>query len=547
MSETNKNIEGSLSVAKNVSIGNKAKVRGDLEVGHVLKVSGWLDAPNIRACNKGVYMTFDDLLEAYPNPKDGWCAGVGKNDADEPLLLYVAKDGEWMATGGVMKFDGVSAYEIAVQGGFEGTIEEWLASLKPSITAENVGKVTYIKVDGAIVAEIPDALDAYEMSVKYGYTTLSREEWLEKINGNTPVAVMVNNITLKPSRPSLEVGGTMTLTPTVSPENATDKTVVWSSSNEPVATVENGEVRGISEGFATIVCQAHDGSGVEATYKVQVSASVIKVTGVTLNKTSESLTAGDTIQLTATVTPGDATNKNVTWYSSNPSVAAVDANGKVTCKASGKATITVTTADGGKTAQCELTVAAKTIKVTGIEISPASSGVQVGGKVTLTAIITPADATDKTVLWSSNDETVATVADGVVTGVAKGTATIKCAAQDGSGVSGTHTVTVNEPLYAYYGTSENEPTSVSKNNKQSLSVPSTQNTISIQITTTTADRKKSHWIAVPKGKGWILGSVVDLDNDSVDYAQKEIDGMIVYHATSGGFISNTYTFTLKRE
>ena len=95
-------VDGDVSVGRNVAMGGKANVAGDVTVGHNLKVKGWLDAPNIKGTNKGVFRTIELLNAAYPNPKDGWFAGVGTSS---PFAAYVAENGEWVATGGTIEID----------------------------------------------------------------------------------------------------------------------------------------------------------------------------------------------------------------------------------------------------------------------------------------------------------------------------------------------------------------------------------------------------------------------------------------------------------
>jgi uncharacterized protein YjdB len=144
------------------------------------------------------------------------------------------------------------------------------------------------------------------------------------------------------------------LTATVNPENATNKNVTWSSSNPSVATVSNGKVTALKAGSATIIVSSEDG-GKTATCEIRVNTKTVSVTSVTLDRTSAELTVGDELTLTATVNPENATNKNVTWSSSNPSVATIS-NGKVTALKAGSATIIVSSVDGGKTATCEVMV-----------------------------------------------------------------------------------------------------------------------------------------------------------------------------------------------
>ena len=226
------------------------------------------------------------------------------------------------------------------------------------------------------------------------------------------ITVSTESITLDKTSLSLVVGETAQLTATVKPDDATDKKVAWASSDESVAKVSNGKVTAVKSGKATITAKCGD--------KIAECAVTVTVpTGsVTLDKTTLSLAVGETEQLTATVKPDDATDKNVTWTSSDESVAKV-VNGKVTAVKSGKATITAKC--GGKTAECAVTVTVPTGSVT---LDKTSLSLAVGETVQLTATVKPDDATDKNVAWTSSDESVATVANGMVTAVKAGNATV---------------------------------------------------------------------------------------------------------------------------
>ena len=186
-----------------------------------------------------------------------------------------------------------------------------------------------------------------------------------------------------------------------------------------------------------------DEAGSSAWYNeenVKLAPATVAVTGVTVAPAALTLEVGQTGALTATVTPTTATNKAVTWTSSAPAIATVDASGTVKGIAPGTATITVKTADGGKTATCAVTVkaaAAPAVKVTGITLNHAS--ITVNGdleRVQLIATVAPATATDQSLTWTSSDASVASVdGAGLVTIRKKGKATVTAKANDGSGVS----------------------------------------------------------------------------------------------------------------
>ncbi len=240
------------------------------------------------------------------------------------------------------------------------------------------------------------------------------------------VAVPVTGVSLDQTSLSIPVGDTRTLTATVSPSNATDKSVTWSSSNTSVATVSSsGVITAKAVGSVVITVTTVDG-GKTATCNVAV---VIPVTGVSLDQTSMTMILGDTRTLTATVTPSNATDKSVTWSSSNTSVATVSSSGVVTAKGSGNATITATTNDGGKTVTCAVTV---TVPVTGVSLNKSSLTLSEGDSQTLTATVSPSNATDKSVTWASDNESVATVTTaGVVVAKTPGTAVITVTTNDG--------------------------------------------------------------------------------------------------------------------
>jgi formylglycine-generating enzyme required for sulfatase activity len=166
----------------------------------------------------------------------------------------------------------------------------------------------------------------------------------------------------------------------------------------------------------------------------------IAVTGVTLSKTTLSLVAGSTETLTATVAPTDAANKTVMWVSDKTAVATV-ADGLVTAVSAGTAIITVTTTDGSKTATCTVTVTPAPVSVESVALNKTELPLKVGEEETLTATVTPTGATNPAITWSSNDEAVATVVDGLVTAVDAGTATITVTTTDG-GKTATCIVTV---------------------------------------------------------------------------------------------------------
>ena len=198
-----------------------------------------------------------------------------------------------------------------------------------------------------------------------------------------PEEIRVSSISLSKSTLELTVGDQASLDATISPDNATNKKIRWSSSKESVATVTpDGIVDAVSAGTAFITARSED-SGVNAKCEITVNGKVISVTGIALSKTSHSLTEGDEFTLVATVTPDNATNKEVTWTSDNEAVATVSAEGVVKALRAGTARITATTVDQGKSANCAVTVKEKTVVVTGEATHISCRNARLSGKVTL--------------------------------------------------------------------------------------------------------------------------------------------------------------------
>nr|WP_308759142.1 Ig-like domain-containing protein [uncultured Anaerotignum sp.] len=272
--------------------------------------------------------------------------------------------------------------------------------------------------------------------------TVSGNGHINEKTGSGQISVSVAGVSLDKTEIVLVEGSNQTLTATVEPTNATNKNVTWSSDHEAVATVDqNGTVTARRGGQAIITVTTADGSKT-ATCTVRVRIQIGEpVQSVGLNKTELALEVGKTGTLEAKVEPSDATNKNVTWSSSNPEFATVD-NGVVTAVSAGEAIITVTTEDGAKTATCKVTVnAPQTVPVTGVTLDKAELTLEKGSTGTLTATVAPQNATNNTVTWSSSNPEFVTVANGTVTAVSAGTATITVTTADGNHKA-TCTVTV---------------------------------------------------------------------------------------------------------
>lgn len=152
--------------------------------------------------------------------------------------------------------------------------------------------------------------------------------------------VMATSVKITPESKSLKIGETFTFMATVLPESTSDKSVIWTSSDEAVAKIENGRVTALANGTTTITVKTTNGKTATATVTVTTDA-----TGIELNETEKALKVGETFTFVATVIPEGTSDKTVTWTSSNEAVAKVEM-GKVTALKEGRATVTAKTANG---------------------------------------------------------------------------------------------------------------------------------------------------------------------------------------------------------
>ncbi len=297
--------------------------------------------------------------------------------------------------------------------------------------------------------------------------------------------VAVTGIKLNKTSLSLEKGETATISATITPSNATDKKVTWTTSNSSVASVNNGKITAKAVGTARITAKTSNGK--EASCTVTVKKPVINPTGIRLSKTSINLTKGSTTTITATVNPIDATNKSVTWTTSNSKVATVS-NGKITAKSAGTATITAKTSNGKK-ATCKVTVKNPTVNATSVKLSKTSVSLVKGKTTTIKATVMPSNATNKKVTWTTSNSRVATVSNGKITAKLAGTATIT--AKTSNGKKATCKVTVKNATVNAKSVKLSK-TSVTLGKGRSATIKATvspSNTTNKKITWTTSNKK----------------------------------------------------------
>ena len=294
---------------------------------------------------------------------------------------------------------------------------------------------------------------------------------------NVTVYVAVTGVTLSANKVAIPKGEKRILTATISPADALNQEITWTSSDESIAKVDpvTGQVTGRAKGTAKITVTTTDGSFTDSC----VVEVVQLATGVTLSFSSISLDVGKNKTIVATVNPTTASDRTVTWISSNEKVAKVTGDGTVKAISAGTATITATSADGAASATCKVTVKQPATKVT---LSKTSLKVAVGASSTLKATLEPSNVTNKNVTWSTADKSIATVSSsGVVKGVKAGKVKITATSGDGKQTA-VCTVTVYTP-----------PTSVSLNKTSATLKVGTSTTLTPTVKPSTATYKTVKW------------------------------------------------------
>ncbi|MCD8358758.1 MAG: Ig-like domain-containing protein [Oscillospiraceae bacterium] len=410
-------------------------------------------------------------------------------------------------TSGLNTWVPATAYSTLEDAASEGTVGFAIAGTADAEYAESVAFTATFTA----IAEGTAAFTLYEDSAGADGYKSDAIETAEVVISAGDTTVDVTGVTLDKTEAALTVGETLTLTATVEPEDATDPTVTWTSSDESVATVTGGVVTAVAAGTATITAAAGDCS---ATCAVTVTAAQTgdnTESNVAMEVSATELTVGDTVSVTVSVKEGTTvssiglgiffdtellectsiaggiegypdefglskTSGLNTWvpataYSTLEDAASEGTVGfaiagtadaeyaesvaftaTFTAIAEGTAAFTLyedsAGADGYKsdaieTAEVVISAGDTTVDVTGVTLDKTEAALTVGETLTLTATVEPEDATDPTVTWTSSDESVATVTDGVVTAVAAGTATITATAGD---CSATCIVTVTEDI-----------------------------------------------------------------------------------------------------
>ena len=245
--------------------------------------------------------------------------------------------------------------------------------------------------------------------------------------------VPVQSVSLNVGNIKLENGNTFQAIPTISPSFATNKDVSWSSSSNEIATVDtSGVITAVSTGTAIISVNTVDGNKTNSLI-ASVLSQAVPVQSVLLNVANVKLQNGNTFQAIPTIYPTSATNKNVTWSSSSNEIATVNTSGLITAVSTGRATITVNTADGNKKNSLSASITSQAVPVQRVSLNIGNVRLENGNTIQAIPTIYPSTATNKNITWSSSSDEIATVnTNGVITAVSTGRATITVNTADGN-------------------------------------------------------------------------------------------------------------------
>lgn len=360
------------------------------------------------------------------------CKGAGT------ATVTVATDNGLKATCQVDVNPGVTSITISPE---NAEIEEWesidfTATVAPASATDKSVTWSSSNTDVATITQSGRAIGLGAGTTTITARSANGVKAMTYLTVRKPV-VAATSLTLSQTTIRMTEEETLTLTATVLPENATDKKVYWKSTDSATASVDSdGKVTAVSAGRCAIVASCGE---LKATCEVTVDRKAIAATAVELSQLSATMVEGETLQLVASVTPEDHTDGSVRWSSSDIKVAIVSSDGLVTARAAGEAQVTATC--GNVSATCAITVEKKFVPVQSIEISSTEVTLTEGDVFTLHAAVQPASATNREITWSSDNESVATVEDGVVTTHAPGLAHIYARAEEAVAVCA---VTVHE-------------------------------------------------------------------------------------------------------
>lgn len=388
---------------------------------------------------------------------------------------------------------------------------KWTSSAPDIVKVDSNGKLTALKAGSATI------------------TAASTDNPMVKKTCKVNVLVNTTGVKLNKTSATVYTDNTLTLKATLSPSDATNKNVTWTSSDTKVAKVSSsGVVTGVKKGTAVITCTTKNG-GYTASCTVKVYTSV-KTTSVAFTKKTLTIDDGTLGQLAITIAPTNATNKKVTYTSSNPNIAKVYSDGRVYGVTPGTVTITVKTADTGKTATCKVTV--KAVYPTSVSLSSKKLTIDSGETVKLTATVAPSNCSYRSVTWkSSNPSAVYVNKNGYVKGLKAGTtATITCTTNSGQKVA-TCKVTVKAIPVEAVKIDKASVTLTTDQNYRLNAIITPSNASNQEVVWSSANTKvakvSSNGLVVPVGSGTTIVTCTTKDGEYTAYCVIKVNAIKV--------------------
>lgn len=431
---------------------------------------------------------------------------------------------------------------------------------KPAIASVDTSKLTS---DGTLTIT-PLSLGTAIVTVRVrGNDELTRTISVTVTKEPTPVTSLV----LDKSSLSLPVNGTYTLSATVGPDDAANKTITWSveTGRESDVSVDSTGTVKVLRNFSdtvTITATANGtASGTTVKQECSISVNSIKVDGIAISDTSATLYKGSWKQLSAVITPSGAADPAVTWSSSNTNIATVDSTGKVTAVGTvtsgttviNEAVITAQSSNASVFATCTVKVL-DAVLITSLTLNKSELALNVGDEETLTVTGSPSNATNKTLEWKSSNPEVASVSSGKVIAASKGTAVITATATDGSGKYVSCVVTVNniQILNVYLDKSsldlsEGDTAKVTATVYPSNATTSTLKWTSSNTSVATVDSKGNIVAGATKGYAIITASATDGSGKFAECVvlskpKVHVTGITINYGTSLDLLANDSTY-----
>ena len=362
-------------------------------------------------------------------------------------------------------FEGESAQTaLKREGNFDGEGEIVYTSSRETIAT--------VSADGMITAIAKGRADVYASLMRNGKRVARATIAVNVLRAVTKVTLNTTKLSVyDPDDPAvagllkeptahqvlvIPAGGSASLVTTCTPETASSRKVVYSTTDAGVARLAGTTLRAVQRGECELTVASEQNPEITETFRVLVIQPVKKIQ---FEDGKKEVAAGSTLQLTAVCAPDNASITGVTWTSQNPTIATVDENGTVTGLKKGNAKITATATDGSRTAGS--VIVRVTQPVTMITVKTPEIQVTVGKSAQAKATAQPDTASDRKLVWSSSDETIATVNSyGVITGKKAGTCIVTCTSNSNPDVTGTVTVTASQPVTKIENANEPEELSL---------------------------------------------------------------------------------------